>query len=241
MRQKKSGQMRSKIKYVFFALFIAIEICLLYIIVFSSLNGIKYYCFVSILLCLVFTLVFSIYDIDGILTIMALLFTVISDIFLVLVEPRIQWIAMTTFSAVQILYFARLLLNVKKKYIKWHLLVRGITVFVVEIITVIVLKEKIDYVSLISMFYFANIICNLILSLLQIKVNPVFAVGLALFVCCDLLIGLNSAMGVYINVSPDSFIYKLANPSINLAWLFYIPSQVLIAISKFKFKNNVNK
>ena len=53
---------------------------------------------------------------------------------------------------------------------------------------------------------------------------------------CDLFIGFNIMSSSYIELSPGTFLYFLAYPGFNIAWLFYVPSQALIAISNMKIK-----
>lgn len=230
--------MKRKIDFSLLIIFVAIEICFVYLIVFSNLPGNSYYCFFSIFVCFLFSVYLIRKENQNYLITIALFFTVISDVFLVLVQPRIQWLAMTTFSICQLLYFALILSRVNAKNLKWHAIVRVIVVVSVIVVTACVLREKTDYLSLISMFYFSNLICNVVEAFIQIKINPIFAIGFLFFLFCDFFVGLNSAVGVYIFVSESSFIYKLAFPPINLAWLFYIPSQTLITLSMFDFKKH---
>lgn len=162
------------------------------------------------------------------LTSVALLFTVISDLFLVIVEPTYKDLAMVSFNVVQICYFFRLLhlSNNKVRDI-------GIRIFFVIftiIITIVVLKDKTDFLSVISMIYYINLILNLVHSFIHFKVSPLFAIGLLLFICCDTLIGLDNLSG-YLSISESSFIYKLNHLNFNLAWVFYVPSQMLIGLS----------
>jgi hypothetical protein len=42
-----------------------------------------------------------------------------------------------------------------------------------------------------------------------------------------------SVSGEYLNISPESLIGKILALPINLAWLFYLPSQVLIVLSVY--------
>ena len=64
-----------------------------------------------------------------------------------------------------------------------------------------------------------------------VKETPkLFAIGLTLFILCDTIIGLEN-LESYISLSSDSLIYKMINVGFNLAWVFYLPSQVLIALT----------
>ena len=117
--------------------------------------------------------------------------TVCADIFLVVLNPMKQSLAMVFFSITQICYFIHIFNNQDKKYKLINIVTRFIIVLVVFIITIIILKENKDFLSLISMFYYTNLVLNIIFSLLIIDKNYIFTLGLIFFACCDLLIGLS--------------------------------------------------
>ena len=66
----------------------------------------------------------------------------------------------------------------------------------------------------------------------------VFAIGLAFFALCDASVGLSTMAELYIKVSEGSVLYSIIHPGFNLAWVFYVPSQALIAISLATSKLN---
>jgi hypothetical protein len=55
-------------------------------------------------------------------------------------------------------------------------------------------------------------------------------IAFTLFLLCDTVIGLQVAAGGYLPIAQDSVLYGLLFSGFNLAWLFYLPSQVLIAL-----------
>lgn len=224
--------MSKKWKFSLVLIFVAAQLALLISVLTCGGDIIPPLQFSAIALAFAFSLIFiSFRDRDFIVQ-FALLFTVISDIFLVLVQPRNQGVAMTTFSLTQILYFILLLMETPSKRIRLaNLISRIFLIIAVQVVTLVVIKDKADYVALISMFYFTNIVLNAVFALFNFKKNPLLAIGILFFLFCDIFIGLNCAVGVYINVPENSFLYKMAFPSFNWAWLFYIPSQTLIAIS----------
>lgn len=214
------------------SIFVATELSLLISVLTCSGDIIPPLSFSAIALAFVFSLLFISFKNYGFITQTALLFTVIADIFLILVEPRNQAVAMTSFSITQILHFVRILIETPCKKMRLaNLITRIVLIVIVQVVTLAVLNGKADYVALISMFYFTNIILNAFFAFFNFKKNPLFAIGMLLFLFCDIFIGLNSAVGVYITVPENSILYKMAFPSFNWAWLFYIPSQTLIAIS----------
>ena len=111
---------------------------------------------------------------------------------------------------------------------------------VVQIVVILVLKDKADFLSLISMLYYTNLILNLVFSFFEIKTNFYLVVGFLLFLCCDTIIGLQAASGGYLAIEETSFIYKIIFTDFNLAWLFYFPSQVFLSLGAtncFRIKN----
>ena len=125
-----------------------------------------------------------------------------------------------------------MLLSIKaKKYIADNIAIRAILIGCAVLLGWLVLKEKLDYVAAISLMYFASIIHNVILAFVLFKKSPLMALGMLLFLCCDIVVGLNSAIGVYISVPETSILYKIAYAPFNLAWTFYLPSQTMLALS----------
>ena len=212
------------------SLFIAAEVALLFCILFAPHAEIS--SLWAIILVLLYSLLFKNKNISVLLMQLAFVFTLASDTFLVGVAPKIQWLAMTTFFIAQSLYFAKMLLSIKaKKYIADNIAIRAILIGCAVLLGWLVLKEKLDYVAAISLMYFASIIHNVILAFVLFKKSPLMALGMLLFLCCDIVVGLNSAIGVYISVPETSILYKIAYAPFNLAWTFYLPSQTLLALS----------
>ena len=220
--------------------FLAIELLMLCLILWGPGEYIKIFEYTSIVICFIFSLFFVCCSPKVWLTELALFFTSIADLFLEIVDPMIQTIAMTSFAIVQVLHFARLFCELSTK--KWKLvniIVRASLILIFEIITVIVLKEKTDYLSVISIFYFANLLCNIVLAFFEFKKSPLLAFGLLLFLGCDVFIGLQTANGIYIDIPTTSILYKIIFVDFNIAWLCYLPSQVLIATSVMNTNKNI--
>ena len=164
-----------------------------------------------------------------------LISTVIADIFLVVIDPMIQLPAMFFFSVTQICYFLRIFFETKsQKEKKMHLILRVLLVLIVLLLTLMVLKDKTDALSLVSMFYYTNLVVNIIFAFVHFKKSPFLAIGLLLFLLCDTIIGLDMMAKSYLNgiflEAINSFI-----SGANWAWIFYIPSQALIAASLINF------
>ncbi|MBQ8310922.1 MAG: hypothetical protein IJX80_07920 [Clostridia bacterium] len=162
---------------------------------------------------------------------LGLICTVCADYFLVLAEKRQQLPAMLLFSVTQLAYFARLYFaDGNKKRRTWHLICRGLASAIVILLTLLVLGDGADAVALVSMFYYVNLLTNIVFACLQRERSHVFVIGLLLFVCCDTLIGL-SCLDAYLAIPEDSFIWSIIHPGFDLAWAFYVPSQTLLALS----------
>ena len=211
------------------SLFILIQM-ILFALVFTTRGDFhKMACFGCVVNPFAYSLKFLSKDKLVIFTQLGLLFTVFSDLFLIVIEPQYKSIAMVFFAIAQICYFLRLLSLTKRKIL--HIILRIVASVAVIVVTIFVLKDKVDFLSLISMFYYANLVLNLIYAIGLIKKSPLFAIGLLLFLLCDTLIGLEIAANSYIFISETSIIYKLTHAPINLAWIFYVPSQAFIALS----------
>jgi hypothetical protein len=92
-----------------------------------------------------------------------------------------------------------------------------------------------DPLFLTSVFYFICIVYNVGMALQvairnpKIKSNLVYAIGMLLFLLCDINVGLFNLSGfVTIPEEMYSLLYSLSSI---LMWTFYAPSQVLIALS----------
>ncbi len=93
------------------------------------------------------------------------------------------------------------------------------------------LGDATDPLSLVSLFYYANLLVNIVVAFIQMKRSPLFAIGLLLFLMCDTVIGLNVMAELYIPSFSESGLYAVLNPEFNLAWAFYVPSQTIITLS----------
>ena len=234
--------MSKKQSLICLAVFALIEFGLLLVVLLGEGKVVEGCSYSAIVFAFVFSLVFVSFKHKAFVIQLALLFTALSDLFLVFGSIKNQAVAMSFFSITQVLYFVKLLMDMPSKKIRLaNLTCRIIAIVGVLIATLVVLGNKADYVSLISMFYFANIVLNMIFAFIGFKNNPYLAIGLLFFVICDLFIGLQSAIGVYIEVDPNSIIYQIVFSSFNWAWLFYIPSQVFIVFAAYYSLNKQKK
>lgn len=230
-----------KYTLIFSLVFIIIEITLSTFIQLTSGNINTVLSFFAIVLACIFPLLFMNKGKKYIYTQIGLICTVLADLFLVVIKPMYQIPAMCFFSITQICYFLRIYLNqTKDKEKLYHIIIRVISIIIVLLITIIVLKDKTDLLSLISMFYYTNLVINIIYAFIDYKTSLILAIGLLLFACCDLLIGLDILDSTYLEIKEGSLLYFLCNLGFNLAWVFYVPSQTLIALSIIN-KNTLDK
>ena len=216
-------------------IFIATELVLLCLILFANTN-VDLVCFITVCLACIHGGAFVIIRKKDYACICALAFTVISDVFLVLRYTSTgaysdQAIAMSTFSIAQLSYFAFMFLQTENKKLRTaHVITRiALSTFAVAL-TLIVLKENANYMLVVTMFYFANLLLNAVFSFVEFKKFNVMAIGFVFFILCDVLIGLSIALGSIIIVPESSFLYRITFSGFNFAWLFYVISQTLLSL-----------
>lgn len=187
--------------------------------------------YLSIVIAVAFSLIFLKVDKKLAFVSLGFLLTALADYFLAYSNPIREIEGVSVFCFVQLSYFLYLLLEqTSKKARIIHIILRIIVVLIAQICLHVVVGSGVDKLSTISLFYIANLVVNVIIAFSLGKEHRLFAIGLLLFLCCDIVVGLNSAIGVYINIPRDNFFYKLAFSNFDFAWLFYLPSQVIISI-----------
>lgn len=157
--------------------------------------------------------------------------TVGADFFLVVCDPIQQFWGMVFFLGAQSLYAAMLH---RSRPGKTLVIIRIALIVVAEAITVAILRGNTDPLAVISICYYVNLIFNIILAFLQFKNYRLFAIGLVFFLLCDTVIGLQVMSSGYLPIPDGSLLHRILYLPINLAWLFYLPSQVLISLSSCK-------
>ena len=161
-----------------------------------------------------------------------LLCTLCADLFLVVLHPAQQLQGMFFFSGAQLCYFLRLYFNQKSQKEKnIHLIARVGVSALAAILTVIVLKDGTDALSLISTVYYFNLIINIIVAFAQYKSSILFPIGLLLFLFCDTIIGINVFLSDYLHPASAKAAVTALFSRLNWSWVFYLPSQTLIALS----------
>ena len=213
-------------------LFLLIELCL-YIIILFFPDLIPKPDYIGIALAYFFAACFIKPKLPNILLQIGLLATLCADTFLVLLTPlnyTKQTLGVAFFSVTQLCYFAYIFMTEQRKRIQTaHLFTRlGVTPCVM-IVAFLILKDNADLLSLLSVFYVCNLAINAIFAFLQGKKGVLLAIGLTLFLCCDLFVGFSVAIGSYLQVPETSLLYKIVFADFNFIWFFYLPSQVVIS------------
>lgn len=190
----------------------------------SSANAVKY---TGIILCAAFA-VFCCKNLRpcDFLLAAAMIFTVISDWFLLIIEDNLE-IGLSTFIIAQLLHFARIyVLRKKQPYIS---LILRLLLCAAGIILLYYFNSLTLLTALVCV-YFINLLVNFADSFLLLKINKLYAlftIGLLLFICCDVCVGLYN-FGKVLNISIPSAVRSFADTGM---WAFYLPSQTLIVLS----------
>lgn len=173
--------------------------------------------YTSIALCLLASAYWSARGGDALVT-AALAFTLGADTFLLLLN-RDYPLGVLLFCVVQGLYLGRICRENGGKSL-WPVRL-GLFILALFLLRRLGL---LDPLTVLSLFYFTNFVCNALLSLtLRGWRFRLFSLGLLLFLCCDLCVAVFNQPGLF----PNSW-YLFARVGM---WLFYLPAQVLIALS----------
>lgn len=220
------------LKIICCSVFVAAEFTLwLLVVTLSDVDTVNTLCYVSVLLAFFFSLLWLKNGKSSALISIALFFTACADYCLVVNLSAPYELALAFFAVVQLSYCVLLAVNQSPRLRKIHLFTRGVAVIAALLLTVVVLGKKTDLLSLLTIFYFSNLVCNFAFSCVQIKSYAVFALGLLFFIGCDVFVGLRYADGVYFNLPTDGLLFKLTQIGFTLIWTCYIPSQTLISLA----------
>jgi uncharacterized membrane protein len=157
-------------------------------------------------------------------------FTLLADYFLVLKSEELPGVL--AFILVQAAYFVYLVLNEKRKRVRaLNALSRILISAILVVAALLILGDGIDALAIASVIYYGNLIINAVFAFLLGRRERIFAIGLVLFAMCDLCIGLEVLFSSYLDSDALDFFY---GANINLPWVFYQPSQVLIALRLYQ-------
>ena len=186
--------------------------------------------YAAVVLAFAFCLLFMERSTDYLLTQAALLTTCAADWILVLHPDRSYLVAMCFFSAAQLLYGARMTWLTVGRLRSVGLWLRLALTLAAWLTAYLVAGSTVDALALVSLFYFANLIVNALLAFLTHTACGTLAAGFLLFLLCDIFVGFGM-LGEYIPLPSSGPLAFMASPPINMAWVFYVPSQTLLALS----------
>lgn len=172
--------------------------------------------FAGILLCLVYALYLG--HLGGSrLVPAALALTALADVFLLLLDADYA-LGIALFCLVQGLYFIRIVRGGGRNL--WGL---RLGLFLLSLV-VLKLLDLLIPLNILALFYFTNFFCNALASLsCSGRSRRLFSIGLWLFLCCDVCVGL---------FQNPQLVPPAMSPFVSVGmWLFYLPAQVLITLS----------
>lgn len=162
----------------------------------------------------------------------ALFCTVLADFCLVILSPMRQIPAMIFFSLAQISYATMLFsLEKEKRTRNYQIYTRIALTAMIEGAMLAVLKGGADLLSVITMFYFANLCLNAVFAAISAR-SIILSLGFIAFIACDVFVGLGVLFTQYINADATTFATVLNKifTELDIVWFFYIPSQTFISL-----------
>jgi hypothetical protein len=186
--------------------------------------------YLSILLCLVFLLVFPLRTKGWLTVTIGMIFACLADFFLVVLQKH-QLLGTWIFVFAQAAFAIRLFWEDWGRRGRFGA-VRVLLFVALESVGMVVVGHAFDGLVFVALMYFSLLVGNVIHAFVLWKKHPLYALGLALFVLCDLAVGLFMA-GPYLTVSESSILGRILSSGIDWAWLFYLPAQVLITLSVY--------
>ncbi len=172
--------------------------------------------YAGILICLLLAFWYALHGGDKLVP-FALLFTAAADSFL-LVLDRFYALGIFIFLFAQATYLIRLRLKTGRAWISLRL---GVPLLIA---LVFYWLDLLSPLNLLVALYFSQLLINTFLAWsLPGRRWRLFALGLSLFVLCDLCVGIHNTYGMF-----PSQLYHFSSYGM---WLFYLPSQVLITLS----------
>lgn len=202
--------------------------------------------FISILLCLSMTFITRkrpLDDKDILLLQMGMLITVLADIFLLVLDSHYE-LGVALFSIVQIIYGIRHSRQKESQSIKKYIcifLILNLFYFVIRAFT-----DKVEYLIFLSLFYGICLIYSVYNGIVAYgnrrypKINGIMiSLGMVLFLLCDINVAIYNILG---QISGSNGILELLYDISSISmWLYYLPSQILLSLSGYNFKDNIGE
>ena len=185
----------------------------------------------------------------------ALFFTLVSDFIILFLPAEAYIFGVGSFLIVQQLYGIRLrgIDNLRrgipeKNGFLGSFLLRLTTELVITLIVLLglfIAEVRADSLLFTSVLYFVCLVHNVVTAIRLANLKPrvisdiIFAVGLVLFLLCDINVGLFNLSGfIPFTGKTAELIYRMATI---LMWTFYAPSQVMIVLSADRYPSKITK
>lgn len=213
---------------ILISVFLAVQLVFVWCMYHVRFSLFSYIC---ILTSCLFCAVLSDGSQSALFTQIGLLGTVGADFFLVLLPDQQRVPGMCFFCVTQIAYFLRIYTedgNPKRKRV--HLILRTSLSAVLVAATFLVLGSRVDAVAVLSLFYYANLFCNVLFSLLHFRKSRILALALLSFLLSDTLLGL-SCLRDYFLIPRGSLLWAVIAFGSDIFYPLYIISQISVPLS----------
>lgn len=208
------------IEAVLFCIFVSMDV--------MSIPHSNYVKFAAIALVGAFSL-FAGKEKDNRIVTAALLFTVAADVCLVLLGKYFWGVPM--FAIVQVCYATRFSF-LSGKPLVGEILKRTVPAVILGGIVAYFVDPKIGLTVFYAWCFGVNFVHGFELQILKpSKRHLVFCIGLVMFACCDLCVGIT-------NLAPSFMTEQMIRNASIATWIFYLPSQILILSTTEAFKLN---
>ncbi|MFA6801104.1 MAG: lysoplasmalogenase family protein [Acholeplasmataceae bacterium] len=208
-------------------IFLCIELTLWILILFVNPflpSGTLHY--LSIIICAIYVLLNYKGTKDMKIVLCAFSATLVADYFLTLQQTH-QILGTFFFLIAQLFYLIRLKNIYPKSYVFY---VPYVILMLLISASMWVETKTLDLLLIISIAYISILVINMVYALKIHKQLLIFGIGLLFEIGADIFVALG-ASAPYISFNPNGLLYLLSEIPFNMVWLFYIPAQVLFALS----------
>lgn len=196
--------------------------------------------FICIILCFIISILtreHALCNKDVSLLQTGLFITILADLFLLILD-NYYILGITLFCIVQIIYSIRYEAKKASSTIRKFIIIFLAILIGYTAINIFIMK--VDFLFMIGSYYAICLLTSLTKAIkaykYEIYPNPngqMIALGMTLFLMCDVNVALYNIIG-FISLT-GKFINLLYDISSISMWLFYLPSQVLLSLSGYKF------
>ena len=203
-------------------------LCALFLFIYPEGELCRLFEYALVILCFAFACGHRNETADGLLSLLALLFTAGADFFLVALREE-QWLpGMAVFCVAQLCWAVRLALMEDGQRRIGHGLVWAFTCGMMLIVAILLVRGT-DALLLLSAVYASLLLTTVVFGWLTPQ-NMLFTLGMTLFLGCDLFVAVNNAV-LYVDMNAHPLLKALHDIPFNMMWAFYGPSQMLLALS----------